>query len=70
MPQLASELTIHLHQVQPARRDVAGVERDVAQAEELLGPEAAPAPYAEDVSCPMPGHVLDGDADVVGPAFF
>ena len=70
VPELAGELAVHRNQIQPARRDVADVKRDVAQAKEVLGPEATPAPYAEDVSCLRPRHVLDGDADVVSPGSF
>ena len=69
VPKLAGELRVHLHEIQVARANVAGVERDVAEAEQVLGPVAAPSPYAEEGLCVAFGHVLDGDVYALCPGF-
>jgi hypothetical protein len=63
---LIRELIVHLHKIQPARPDVARVERDVADAEQVFGEMAATiAPNAESVLRSASWHVLDGDADAL-----
>jgi hypothetical protein len=51
--------TVSLHEIHPTRPDVADVERDVAEAEKVLGPVAGPSPYAEKGHSTALGHVLD-----------
>ncbi len=67
---LASELRMHLHEIQTASRNVASVERDIAEAEQVLGLVTAPSPYAEEGRCAATGHVLDGDGCILRPGFF
>src|SRR5918997_794168 len=69
--ELACEHRVGAHQVDLARPDVAGVERDLAEADEVLGEVAAPVPPdTEECSSLAPWHVLDRDGDALlpGPA--
>ncbi len=55
---------IRLHEIEPARRYVAGIERNVLKTEHMLRPIAPPGtPHAEETLYTALGHVLDGDVD-------
>lgn len=67
---LSDELRVGLHEIRFANRDVAGIESHVADAEEVLGPVAAPSPYAKEVLCAATGHVFDADGYILRPSLF
>src|SRR5215210_3709382 len=67
--ELVPELPVRPHEVYPARADVAGVEGNVADTEQMLREVAAFSPDAEDPGAPL-RHVLHGDRDAGSTRFF
>src|SRR5215217_3547866 len=63
--QLSGKQRVRFHQVHLARPDVAGVERNVAQIQKVLGQVAAPWFSQEGAGT---RHVLDGDGDALIPS--